>query len=54
MWWCVKEGLKEYILDLWNLADWFTNFCFINWIVLRWITLSAYFWSGCGSFLATL
>ena len=21
--------------DLWNLADWFTNGCFISWIILR-------------------
>lgn len=39
MWKEVKEvyevGLREYISDMWNLADIFTNFCFIGWIVLR-------------------
>ena len=39
MWKDVKEvyeiGLKEYVLDLWNLADIFTNICFTGWIVLR-------------------
>ena len=28
-------GLREYVLDLWNLADIFTNTCFVGWIVLR-------------------
>ena len=30
-----KQGLSEYITDLWNVADWFTNLCFISWIILR-------------------
>ena len=30
-----KQGLAEYITDLWNVADWFTNLCFISWIILR-------------------
>ena len=25
-----KDGLVEYMSDLWSLADWFTNFCFIG------------------------
>ena len=39
MWKDVKEvydiGLTEYLKDLWNLADIFTNICFTGWIVLR-------------------
>ena len=39
MWKDVKEvyeiGLKEYVMDLWNLADIFTNICFTGWILLR-------------------
>ena len=31
----VDQGLSEYVTDLWNLADWFTNGCFISWIILR-------------------
>jgi transient receptor potential cation channel subfamily C protein 4 len=30
-----EVGLEEYVSDLWNLADCFTNTCFIGWIVLR-------------------
>ena len=30
-----QQGLEEYLLNLWNLADVFTNFCFISWIILR-------------------
>ena len=30
-----KQGVAEYVSDLWNLADWFTNVCFISWIILR-------------------
>ena len=30
-----KQGLAEYMTDLWNVADWFTNLCFISWIILR-------------------
>ena len=30
-----KQGVAEYVTDLWNLADWFTNVCFISWIILR-------------------
>ena len=30
-----KQGVAEYATDLWNLADWFTNGCFISWIILR-------------------
>ena len=30
-----QQGLKDYIMDLWNVADWFTNCCFISWIALR-------------------
>ena len=30
-----KQGLAEYVTDLWNVADWFTNLCFISWIILR-------------------
>ena len=30
-----KQGLSEYVTDMWNLADWFTNLCFISWIILR-------------------
>ena len=30
-----KQGVAEYVSDLWNLADWFTNGCFISWIILR-------------------
>ena len=30
-----KQGLAEYMTDLWNIADWFTNLCFISWIILR-------------------
>ena len=30
-----KVGITEYITDLWNLADLFTNVCFISWIILR-------------------
>ena len=30
-----QQGLEEYFFDLWNLADVFTNFCFISWIILR-------------------
>ncbi len=29
------EGLLTYMSDLWNLADCFTNMCFVGWIVLR-------------------
>ena len=29
------QCLTDYILDLWNVADWFTNCCFISWIALR-------------------
>ncbi len=28
-------GLLEYVSDLWNLADCFTNLCFVGWIMLR-------------------
>ena len=28
-------GLLSYLCDLWNLADCFTNTCFIGWIMLR-------------------
>ena len=28
-------GILEYMSDLWNIADCFTNMCFIGWIVLR-------------------
>ena len=30
-----QMGAEEYLTDLWNLADVFTNFCFISWIILR-------------------
>eukprot|EP00095_Tigriopus_kingsejongensis_P010280 snap_masked-scaffold474_size162001-processed-gene-0.5 protein:Tk10280 transcript:snap_masked-scaffold474_size162001-processed-gene-0.5-mRNA-1 annotation:"trp channel protein" len=30
-----KVGLVEYLCDLWNLADCFTNMCFVGWIMLR-------------------
>lgn len=30
-----QMGVVEYINDLWNLADWFTNVCFLSWIILR-------------------
>ncbi len=33
-------GIVEYVSDLWNLADCFTNMCFVGWIVLR---LTAWF-----------
>jgi transient receptor potential cation channel subfamily C protein 4 len=39
MWKEIKEvyavGLFNYMSDLWNLADCFTNTCFVGWIVLR-------------------
>lgn len=39
MWKEVKEvyevGFREYIKDMWNLADIFTNTCFVGWIFLR-------------------
>nr|XP_040566985.1 LOW QUALITY PROTEIN: transient receptor potential protein-like [Lepeophtheirus salmonis] len=35
-----EDGLLEYICDLWNLADCFTNMCFLGWIILR---ATAYF-----------
>ena len=39
IWKEIKEvydvGLFEYVADLWNLADCFTNMCFMGWIVLR-------------------
>ena len=28
-------GLKEYMMDMWNLSDIFTNCCFVGWICLR-------------------
>jgi len=30
-----EDGLMTYMTDLWNLADCFTNMCFVGWIVLR-------------------
>ena len=39
MWKEVKEvyevGFGQYIKDMWNLADIFTNTCFVGWIFLR-------------------
>jgi len=39
MWKEIKQvfalGLFNYLSDLWNLADCFTNTCFVGWIVLR-------------------
>lgn len=39
IWKEIKEiyevGLLEYLCDLWNLADCFTNMCFVGWILLR-------------------
>ena len=30
-----EHGILSYLCDLWNLADCFTNMCFVVWIVLR-------------------
>merc|ERR1712223_2078440 len=39
MWRDIKEvyetGLRVYMMDMWNLADIFTNVCFVGWIFLR-------------------
>ena len=30
-----KDGLLEYIKDLWNLIDFANNFFYVNWIFMR-------------------
>jgi transient receptor potential cation channel subfamily C protein 4 len=30
-----EMGMTQYVSNLWNLADCFTNMCFVGWIVLR-------------------
>ena len=30
-----ERGLMVYVVDMWNLADIFTNVCFVGWIFLR-------------------
>ena len=41
---CPGQGLAEYLSDLWNLADWFTNTCFISWIILRYSNVNVFYW----------